>query len=233
MGHVQACFLSPLTDESFYRAKYPLAIVNQLLENFGKQLGVGYDIGCRFRTTIDNSPLGPRAKELQYQSLVGAFHGHAHNRLCQLSNLTTYVDGLGLEDLEGCERYFAKSNSLASSTRYSSAFHRHQRISEYMRAVDTFDTYAGLSTYSVESYFSRTNPLAGKFLVNNYQQALGILAGEPALHESMKALKCQESMFPKWLDEERAYLQSLSTEPLQETLEMEYYSRLIELNALE
>ncbi|KAF8338602.1 hypothetical protein F5887DRAFT_920026 [Amanita rubescens] len=72
-----------------------------------------------------------------------------------------------------------------------------------------------------------------KFLINNYQQALGILAGEPALHKSMKALKCQESVFPKWLDEERAYLQSLSTEPLQETHEMEYYSCLIELNALE
>ncbi|KAF8344672.1 hypothetical protein F5887DRAFT_1062040 [Amanita rubescens] len=193
------------------KAKYPLSIVNRLLDNFGKQLGVGYDIGCRFRTIVNNSALGPRAKQLQYQSLVGAFHGHAHNRLCQLSNLTTYVDGLGLEDLEGCERFFAKSNSLASSTQYSSVFHRHQRISEYMRAVDTFDTYASLSTCNVKSYFSR----------------------EPALHELMKALKYQESVFPTWLDEERTYLQSLSTEPLQETLEMEYYSRLVELNVVE
>ncbi|KAF8338601.1 hypothetical protein F5887DRAFT_843200, partial [Amanita rubescens] len=88
-------FVLAATDmvKSGEKAKYPLAIVNRLLEKFGKQLGVGYDIGCRFRTTIDNSPLGPRAKELQYQSLVGAFHGHAHNRLCQLSNLATYVDG--------------------------------------------------------------------------------------------------------------------------------------------
>lgn len=134
-----------MTDGGCYRAKYPLAVVNRLLENFGERLGVGYDIGCRFRTIIDKSALGPLAKELQYQSLVGAFHGHAHNRLCQISNLTTYVDGLGLEDLEGCERFFAKSNALASSTRYASIFHRRQRISEYMRAIDTFDTYAALS----------------------------------------------------------------------------------------
>jgi hypothetical protein len=119
------------------------------MENFGDRLGVGYDIGCRFKTTISKSPLGSRAEELQYTSLVGAFHGHAHNRLCQLSNLATYVDGLGLEDLEGCERFFSKSNALASSTRYASIFHRRQRISEYMRATDIYDTYANLGMYII------------------------------------------------------------------------------------
>lgn len=115
------------------------------MKNFGHGLGIGYDIGCRFGATVKKSALGPLAKEFDYTSLVGAFHGHAHNRLCQLSHLATYVDGLGIEDLEGCERYFSKSNALASSTRYSSAFHRHQKITEYMRETDTFDTYANLS----------------------------------------------------------------------------------------
>ena len=106
---------------------------------------MGYDIGCGFRTTLNSSPLGVRARELSYESLVGSFHGHAHNRLCQLSFLATYVEGMGLEDLEGCERFFSKSNALASSLRYASVFHHQQKIIEFMRHMDTFETYHNLS----------------------------------------------------------------------------------------
>ncbi|KAJ7104926.1 hypothetical protein C8R44DRAFT_639890, partial [Mycena epipterygia] len=67
-----------------YRAKYGLAISKALLDAFGSDLGPGYDIGCKFGTTIKNSPLGARAKELNFRMLVGAFHGHTHNRKCQL-----------------------------------------------------------------------------------------------------------------------------------------------------
>ncbi|KAF6759087.1 hypothetical protein DFP72DRAFT_844379 [Ephemerocybe angulata] len=70
-------------------------------DTFGEDIGGGYDIGCQFGSALKNSTIGEEAKRLGYTSLVGAFHGHAHNRLCQLSHLTTYVDGLGLEDLEG------------------------------------------------------------------------------------------------------------------------------------
>jgi hypothetical protein len=55
---------------------------------FGPKLGVGYDIGCGFGTTVHNSPLGKKAKDLKMKTLVGAFHGHAHNCLCQLEYLT-------------------------------------------------------------------------------------------------------------------------------------------------
>ena len=127
-----------------FRSKYPLAIVAKMLDVFGQDLALGYDIGCRFETTIRNSPLGPTAIAKNHRCLVGAFHGHAHNRLCQSRYLATYVKGLGLEDLESCERFFAKSNSLASSTRYASVFHRRQAISEYARYTDKFDTYQNL-----------------------------------------------------------------------------------------
>jgi hypothetical protein len=110
-------YLNPL------RAKYPLAIVEALLEAFGSDLGGGYDIGCHFKTTLANSGLGERAQDLNYTALVGSFHGHAHNCLCQLTHLATYVKGLGLEDLEGCERFFARSNALASAMRHASIFH--------------------------------------------------------------------------------------------------------------
>src|ERR1700736_6675858 len=43
------------------RTKYPLAVVEKMLDVFGKDFGGGFDIGCRFETTLDKSPLGPRA----------------------------------------------------------------------------------------------------------------------------------------------------------------------------
>jgi hypothetical protein len=110
------------------RAKYPLVIADDLLNTFGKKVGLGYDIGCHFEATIWNSKLSDRAKKNMLKMLVGAFHGHAHNRLCQLRFLATYIEGLGLEDLEECERFFSRSNGLAKSVRYTSRFHRQQEL---------------------------------------------------------------------------------------------------------
>ncbi|KAG2737839.1 hypothetical protein P692DRAFT_201732477 [Suillus brevipes Sb2] len=89
--------------------KYPLAVVSKLMlmDVFGKNLGGGIRKNL-FKTTLDQSSLGPLARTLQHTCLVGAFHGHAHRRLCQLFSLTTYIKGLGLEDLETCERTFSK-----------------------------------------------------------------------------------------------------------------------------
>ncbi|KAJ7266177.1 hypothetical protein C8J57DRAFT_1436117 [Mycena rebaudengoi] len=162
-------------------AKYPLAMVDALLDAFGPKLGAGYDIGCGFETTIKNSPLGPRAKGMQLKCLVGAFHGHAHNRKCQLQYLANYVPGMGLEDLEGCERLFSKSNALARSVRYSSVFHRRQTIATWLAHHDSFETYANLS----------------KFLVNNYYQAITILDTEDSLKFAMEQQGIQDvSEFP-------------------------------------
>ncbi|KAF8169309.1 hypothetical protein K438DRAFT_1774323 [Mycena galopus ATCC 62051] len=83
-------------------AKYPLAIENVMMDAFGKDIGLGYDIGCGHAKTLKNSPLGPKAKEHNFRLLVGAFHGHAHNCRCQLKYLATYVEGMCIEDLEGC-----------------------------------------------------------------------------------------------------------------------------------
>ena len=126
-------------------SKYPLAVVEALLEAFGINIGGGYDIGCKFGITLSQSPLGRRAKDLNYQALVGSFHGHAHNRRCQLRFLATYVKGMGLEDLEGGERYFSKSNALASSIRHASVFHRKQKIVEFAKHMDQNETYQNLS----------------------------------------------------------------------------------------
>jgi len=128
-----------------HRSKYALAVTSRLLDAFGSGLGGGYDIGCCFKTTLASSVLGERACSLNYTSLVNSFHGHAHNRLCQLDNLTTYIEGLRLEDLEGCKRAFSKSNALISSIRYASVFHRRQVIAYYFEYNDEMEVYANLS----------------------------------------------------------------------------------------
>ncbi|KAJ7751163.1 hypothetical protein B0H14DRAFT_2636078 [Mycena olivaceomarginata] len=117
-------------------SKYPLAVINCLIEHLGQSIGNGYDIGCDFQTTIKKSPLAARAAQCNFRCLVGTFHAHAHNQLCQLRNLATYVLGLGCEDLEG-------SNSLAKSCRYTSRFHRQQEITAYMDKEDitSFNTF--------------------------------------------------------------------------------------------
>lgn len=197
-------------------AKYPLTVVNSMLDTFGADLAFGYDIGCKFGSTVNASPLGTKARALSHHCLVGAFHGHAHNRLCQLSHLATYTKGLGLEDLEGCERFFSKSNGLASSVRHASVFHQKRAITEYCKHLDTFKTYQTLST----------------FLVNNYKQAVSILDSKPILECSMVGLGIGgEAVFEEWLEDERDYLRNLSTEPPAETLEMEYYQKLVNLAA--
>ncbi|KAJ7159890.1 hypothetical protein C8R43DRAFT_881551 [Mycena crocata] len=199
-------------------AKYPLAVVKELLEVFGMDIGAGYDVGCHFSATVANSDLGHLAREKNLRCLVGSFHGHAHNRLCQLSFLATYVEGMGLEDLEGCDHYFSRSNGLAKSCRYASRFHRQQEISTYAKHFDSFETCANLS----------------KFLCTNYRQALAILKTEPALKTWMKEEGVKDvEEFQQWLLEEKAYLLSLKNAPKTntETLEMEYVQKLVNLSA--
>ncbi|KAJ7645339.1 hypothetical protein B0H17DRAFT_1216045 [Mycena rosella] len=197
-------------------AKYGLAIADSLLDAFGPDFGFGYDISCGFEETIKNSPLGPKGKQLNFKMLVGSFHGHAHNWMCQLRYLATYVLGLGLEDLEGSERYFSRSNALARSVRYASVFHRKQSITTYLAHVDSFETYPDLS----------------KFLVNNYKQALDILDMEEALTFAMdQAGISGGDEFRRRLEEEKVYLRSLSNEPEEETQQMEYYQALVNLQA--
>ncbi|KAF8217890.1 hypothetical protein K438DRAFT_1901005 [Mycena galopus ATCC 62051] len=201
--------------------KYPLAIVEVLLEAFGLKIGGGYDIGCHFGRTLNNSELGDKARTNQFRALVGSFHGHAHNRLCQLSVLATYVEGIGLEDLEGCEHYFSRSNGLTKSVQYASKFHRRQEITTFMKQMDVLEN---LSTYSLS-----------KFLCDNYRQALKILQTEPGLKRWMVQEGIDDyDTFHVWLEEEKEYLLGLDNglpKKREETLEMEYVQKLVNFEA--
>ncbi|KAJ7284762.1 hypothetical protein C8J57DRAFT_1053159 [Mycena rebaudengoi] len=135
--------------------KYPLAMVKWILDHYGADVGLGYDIMCAFFKTLMRSSLGPRVAAMNLQGVVPAFHGHAHNRACQIGWHPLYVDGVGLEDFEECERTFSKSNHLASTTRLATAFHRQQQIDEHFQFHD-----------------QDKNEASGNFIYQNYRQAL-------------------------------------------------------------
>ncbi|KAI5996402.1 hypothetical protein EDD15DRAFT_2387357 [Pisolithus albus] len=189
------------------QSKYPLATISKLLDAFGDSLAGSYDIGCKFGTTLSCSTVGPRAQVLKYTSLVPAFHGYTHRRLCQLRFLARYVDGMGLEDLEGCERMFSKTNGLASAV----------PITGYIAHNDEHEVYQNLTT----------------MILNNYRQALRIIQeGKNTLPRLMDDLGITDvSVFSAWLLEENEYLASHSREPEEETLQMEYWQKLINLDA--
>ena len=46
-----------------YSAKYPLAHISRIMDTFGKDVMVGYDIGCGFSSTANRSTkLGERVR---------------------------------------------------------------------------------------------------------------------------------------------------------------------------
>jgi hypothetical protein len=131
-----------------FRFKYPLAVLSKLIDSFGADLMVGYDIGCGISTTVSGGALlGPKAASSNLRLCVGSFHGHAHKRECQLRWHPMYIKGSGLEDYETCERVFSQSNALARTTRLASRFHRHQLMRIYFDMWNE-DKYAELSKFS-------------------------------------------------------------------------------------
>ncbi|KAJ7838328.1 hypothetical protein B0H14DRAFT_2588627 [Mycena olivaceomarginata] len=195
-------------------AKYGLSIINHLICVLG-EVTVGIDVGCKVVRQVKAHPRPlVLAAENNFKAVVGSFHGLGHDRLCSICNMVMYVDGMGLEDCENCESYFAKSNALASTTCYSTIFHRQQAISTYMRHTDLCDAYQGLTIV----------------IGNKYQHALRIKQGLPALQDAMCTLDVStRDVFETWLAKEKEYLQSMKKEPVEETNEMEYYQKLVNL----
>jgi hypothetical protein len=108
-----------------------LAIVDRLLSAYGANSGCAYDIGCAFTKTAEASSLGPKVRDLELCFMVGSFHGHAHNRKCQLDWHPMYIEGTGHTEGEGCEHVFSSSNELACGVRHASQFHWHQAIEQH------------------------------------------------------------------------------------------------------
>ncbi|KAJ7687986.1 hypothetical protein B0H14DRAFT_3533636 [Mycena olivaceomarginata] len=125
-------------------AKYPLAMIDTLLDALGDRLGAGYDIGCYTAATISKR----------------AFHGHGHNRLCQLKYLTTY------------------SNALAKAVHYASRFYRQQEIMTYMKTFDMFETYTNLSKFLCNNYHQALGILATEPTLRQWMHREGVVSTE-------------------------------------------------------
>ncbi|KAJ3743085.1 hypothetical protein DFH05DRAFT_1400357 [Lentinula detonsa] len=206
--------------------KYALAFLHRFLSAIKEEranLGLrspgkkafGYDIGCQLQTTLDTSPLQPLAEEENARMVTGSLHGHAHNRLCQLKFLLSYINGCGLEDLEVLERLFSLSNALAMAIRHASKFHRRQMISSWFYHHDNFEAYANLS----------------KFIYNNYRQALTILEAKDSVISRMRAIGVLDGKeIFGWLDEEKEYLESRREEPEEDLNRMDLYVKQVKLN---
>jgi hypothetical protein len=224
---------------SFSRGKYGFAVTNHLIRVFaemGFNLGLGYDISCKFGKQVQAHPvLGPLARSQGFYALVGAFHGHAHNRFCQLDHLVKYIKGVGREDLEGCKSFFSKSNALAACTRYATVFHRQQAITTYLKHTDTYDTYQRLCTCShLLQIYNIFIALTALLLASKYRRALEVKQKSALFKEEMQRLGVgSRAEFDSWLAEEKRYLKSLSKEPAEETLQMEYYKKLVTLEEAE
>ncbi|KAG2107632.1 uncharacterized protein F5147DRAFT_745899 [Suillus discolor] len=172
-------------------AKYALAIANKLIDVYGANGLTGYDIRCSFSKTITVSSINDKVKHTNHHFIVNAFHGHAHNRCCQLSK------GLGIEDLETCEHVFVGSNTVAPLIRHASHFYWLQFIDLQFDQWDQ-DCYEELS----------------QFLYNNYHQVLHVINKlTPTIKELKQQLDLSDANFEQWNIKELQYLEALATEP--------------------
>ncbi|KAK7051165.1 hypothetical protein VNI00_004665 [Paramarasmius palmivorus] len=177
--------------------KYPLAIVDELMNRYGDELGIGYDIMCQFyKTMLRSEKLGKKVVVKRLTGVVPAFHGHAHNHPCQLGWHPQYIEGVGLEDFEECERTYSHTNNQASTTRLATAFHRHQSISEDLHFHDE-DKHAA----------------SGMFILQNYRNALKILQKNKVEFDALcKELKITATVCEGYLESERAFFKARDKE---------------------
>ncbi|KAJ7269480.1 hypothetical protein C8J57DRAFT_1066184, partial [Mycena rebaudengoi] len=192
-----------------------LSIVTKIFERYGPDAGIGYDIMCAFFKTLLHSFLGKKTVGLRMRRIVPAFHGHAHNRMCQLGWHPMYVEGAGLEDFEECERTFCLSNNLASSMRLSTPFHRQQQIDEHFFFHDQ-DKHAA----------------SGNFTFNNYRQAVKKITTNTLRLQILEDELLTTSLdYEQDLKDKRTYLEALLHEPEEVQNTVDYIELLASMAA--
>ncbi|KAJ6608426.1 hypothetical protein B0H10DRAFT_2166582 [Mycena sp. CBHHK59/15] len=163
--------------------KYPLAISKCLLDQYGEDIGLGYDIMCAFFKTLLCSSLGPRVVALRLKGVVPVFHRHAK------------WDGTRFTSR--CERTFRKSNHLASVTRLATPFHCQQQIDEHFYFHD-LDKYASSGNFIYQNYRQAIE----KIKIN--RQKLGVLEYQ---------LGTTSQDYEQYLLTEQQYFKGLRSEP--------------------
>ncbi|PPQ93511.1 hypothetical protein CVT25_005212 [Psilocybe cyanescens] len=96
--------------------KYPLAIINQLLQEFRSDICLAYEIMCDFTVTLKKSILSEKVRAFCFCGVISAFYDHAYNCGCQVQWHPLYIEGVGLEGFKECKHTFCCSNKFASVT---------------------------------------------------------------------------------------------------------------------
>jgi hypothetical protein len=142
------------SNASVRSAKYPLATFSKVIRIHGENILIGYDIGCQHSVTAHNHPLTSElVRKNMTEYVVGAFHGYAHERSCQLMWHPRWRVGAGMEDFEGCERFFSHSNAVARSTQHASKYNRRQQIHQHIEGSD-MDCLANMGELLVPNSYS-------------------------------------------------------------------------------
>ncbi|EJT96659.1 hypothetical protein DACRYDRAFT_102753 [Dacryopinax primogenitus] len=202
-------------------SRYSLTVLDKCIKTFGVGLAFGYDIGCTHSVTIQQSPLGAQAAAASLRFFVGAFHGYAHNRRCQLAFHPCLLATAGLEDFETCEWVFAKQNLTAQQNltahlfRHASRYHRHQTMHLFYQRWDR-----------------DCRTLLSNFLYNNYKQALDLIQRSyPVVQSMLSQLGLTTMDLARFLQEEWAFFDSLQEEPAEDQLAFCYLETLHLLHA--
>src|ERR1700753_3842833 len=75
-----------------------------------------------------------------------------------------------------------------------------------------------------------SKPCTAILLAKKYCRALETKRSLPLLRDAMASMGVESrSVFETWLEQEKQFLASLKKEPEQETLQMEYYQKLVNL----
>lgn len=191
--------------------------MSNVIDVLGERTLGAYDIGCGFQSTIRASRLGDAFERQKCRMCVDAFHGYAHNYLCQTKNHPNGITGAGIEDFGTIEHFFSASNAIAPVIRYASSYRRHVFLDLFFKQWDE-DKYLNLGT----------------MIYNNYKQALDIVSTESiALDEAKQSLGIQEGDLESWRQEEIEYFAHLGKETEWDVHAMAYVELLLKLRDAE
>ncbi|KAG1763804.1 hypothetical protein EV702DRAFT_982577, partial [Suillus placidus] len=205
--------------------KYLLTIVDALIDLYGQDIGVGYDVGCTFSKIVQDSPLlSTKAHDARIKFCINAFHGYAHNCLCQIQHHPLYLSGFGLEDLKTMERVFSASNAVSCTMRYTTQHHWTQGLNLHFQQWDDDNFFFPFHQLPV-----LVLNFSGNCLMNNYVQAWGLIDEyTDAVASLSSSLGVAEDDLERWIDEERQFLMDLKEELSDCVLACSYIQALID-----
>lgn len=200
-----------------------------VLDTYGEDQTIGYDIGCVFAGTLKRSSFGDEATRRSLQIIVDAFHCWAHNRTCQCVYHPLYNPKLGLEDFATNERLFSVLNACARVTRHMSNYRWKQTIHMQVRQINE-ERYE--SSGKLDGYLqcSRTKlSLSANFIYGNIKQAISIINDYSAELDvfTVDGQPITDSTFPAYLAEELRFLRTaVRKEPWEKTMRVHYAEAL-------